>query len=129
MGPTGPLSNQLDNFFVQTTTSNVTLTTSYSADLASVTFTIPAGASRNTVAMFSGNAVPGGDATAVNMTTGIFLNGGLEDEIIAGYSTVPINGADFRGASLPPGTYTVSVRAKASATKTGNTLTYRIAIV
>jgi hypothetical protein len=131
MGPTGPIANQLDNFFVSTTTNNVTLTTSYGAVLATVTFTVPASAGplRDTVAMFSGVATPGADPTAVTMTTGIFLNNGLEDEIIAGYSTIPINGSDFRGARLPPGEYTVSVRAKATATKTGNTLTYRIAII
>ena len=79
--------------------------------------------------MFSGSATPTYDTTGVLLTTGLFLNNNLEDELTVPYTNGPVSGSDFRGAALPPGTYTVSVRARASATKAGNTLTYRIAVV
>jgi hypothetical protein len=130
MGPTGPIANQLDNFFRELIVNNVTLTTTYSAILIDLSFAftnITAGG-RPTIAIMTINASPS-EATACNLTIGIFLNGSLEQEVTVGYAGAAINLTELAGKSLPSGSYNIAIRAKTSVTKPTNQFLLRIAIV
>jgi hypothetical protein len=110
----------------------VTLTDTYSFDLASLTFTIPPGANRNTVGFFQWAAYPT-NSTIVSLTIGVFVNGVLQSSIVGEDLGAEIRaGMDMRGTVLAPGTYTVSMRVKttfAGQTKSGNQFVVRIAVV
>lgn len=131
LGPTGPRDGRPANYYVPAEVSSLTINNTWSGDLATLRFTVPAGDPRATIAMYSGTISPTNN-TEVTAQFGIFLEGSLEATLNLGVSTLSVSGSDFKGATLSAGTYTISVRIRTSGAgqvKTGNTVAVRLGII